>query len=111
MVSIINDRMKNWNGDVADGVRRPPISLLCADGAPCTGITLSNVNMWSQTNQAVYKCRSAFGSGLSCIQSGSPSSYPETVVSATRPPGYTTPTTMPGDLASGFPQTATIPVP
>ena len=69
-------RLQNWNGNVADGVKRPPVQLICADGAPCYSITLSNVNMWSQTDQAVVKCESAYGSGVACIRnSGSHTSY------------------------------------
>lgn len=97
---------------MVDGVARPPIQLICADGAPCSGITLSNVNMWSQTDKAVYKCESAYGSGLSCIKSGSShTSYAIVTTSATKPSGYTTPTTMAGDLASGFATNAAIPTP
>lgn len=95
-----------------DGVARPPIQLICADGAPCFDITLDNVNMWSQTNKAVVKCESAFGSGVSCIRSGSShTSYALVTQSATQPAGYTTPTTMAGDLTAGFATNAAIPTP
>ena len=105
-------RRQNWDGNVVDGVARPPVQLICADGAPCRDITLSNVNMWSQTNKAVVKCESAYGSGLSCIKGGSSyTSYAVVTQSATQPPGYTTPTTMAGDLASGFATNAAIPTP
>ena len=98
--------------NVADCVARPPIQLICADGAPCYDITLSDVYMLSLTNEAVVKCESAYGSGVSCIRSGSShTSYPVVTQSATRPPGYTTPTTMPGDLSDGFATNAPIPTP
>ena len=103
--------LQNWNGNVVDGVQRAPIALICDDLTPCTGIALSNVNMWSQTGKAVYKCESAFGSGVGCIKSGTASSYAVVTVTPTQPAGYSTPTTMSGDLASGYPSTATIPVP
>ena len=75
-------------------------------------MTLSNVNMWSQTNEAVVKCESAYGTGLSCLRSGSShTSYAVVTQSATRPAGYTTPTTMPGDLTDGFATNAPIPTP
>ncbi len=97
---------------MVDGVKRPPIQLICADGAPCHGITLKNVNMWSQTDKAVVKCESAYGSGLSCLKSGSThTSYAKVTQSATKPAGYSTPTTMKGDLASGFATNAAIPTP
>ncbi|KAI1791435.1 rhamnogalacturonase [Ganoderma leucocontextum] len=111
-VQLSNITFSNWDGNVVDGVARPPIQLICADGAPCSGITLSNVNMWSQTDEAVYKCESAYGSGLSCIKSGSSyTSYAIVTTSATKPSGYTTPTTLAGDLASGFATNAAIPTP
>ena len=97
---------------MANGVQRPPIQFICADGAPCFDMTLSNVNMWSQTNEAVVKCESAYGTGLSCLRSGSShTSYAVVTQSATRPAGYTTPTTMPGDLTDGFATNAPIPTP
>ncbi|KAL7278816.1 hypothetical protein ACG7TL_007833 [Trametes sanguinea] len=111
-VQLSNITFKNWDGNVVDGVARPPIQLICADGAPCYDITLSNVNMWSQTNKAVVKCESAYGTGLSCLKSGSShTSYAIVTQSATQPAGYTTPTTMSGDLASGFATNAAIPTP
>ena len=88
------------------------MQLICADGAPCYDITLTNVNLWSLTNEAVVKCESAYGSGLSCIRnSGSHTSYAIVTSSITRPSGYSTPSTMPGDLASGFATNAAIPTP
>ncbi|KAL1943442.1 hypothetical protein VTO73DRAFT_4517 [Trametes versicolor] len=111
-VQLSNITFQNWDGNVVDGVARPPIQLICADGAPCFDITLDNVNMWSQTNKAVVKCESAFGSGVSCIRSGSShTSYAIVTQSATQPAGYTTPTTMAGDLTAGFATNAAIPTP
>ncbi|KAI0659450.1 rhamnogalacturonase [Cubamyces menziesii] len=111
-VQLSNITFQNWDGNVANGVQRPPIQFICADGAPCFDMTLSNVNMWSQTNEAVVKCESAYGTGLSCLRSGSShTSYAVVTQSATRPAGYTTPTTMPGDLTDGFATNAPIPTP
>lgn len=110
-VKLSNIAFTNWNGDVVNGDNRPPIALICADGVPCPNIALTDVNMWSQTNKAIYKCESAFGTGVGCIKSGTPSSYAVVTVTPTRPSGYSTPTTMPGDLTVGFPATASIPVP
>ena len=50
------------------------------------------------------------GSGA-CLRAGSASSYAAVTSTISQPAGYSTPTTMPGDLASGFVATATIPVP
>ena len=68
--------------------------------------------MWSQTDKAIVKCENAYGSGVSCIRSGSShTAYSVVTQSVTRPPGYSTPTTMAGDLASGFATNAAIPTP
>ncbi|KAH9923923.1 rhamnogalacturonase [Epithele typhae] len=111
-VQLSNITFSNWNGNVVDGVARPPVQLICADGAPCSGITLSNVKMWSQTDKAVVKCESAYGSGVACIKnSSSHTSYAIVTSSITKPAGYSTPSTMAGDLASGFATNAAIPTP
>jgi rhamnogalacturonan hydrolase len=43
--------------------------------------------MWSQTGKAVYKCESAYGSGLPCLraQAGSHTSYAASTVSYSQP--------------------------
>ena len=111
-VSRCSSLHQNWDGNVADGVARPPIQLICADGAPCYDITLSDVYMWSLTNEAVVKCESAYGSGVACIKdSSSHTSYAIVTQSVTQPSGYTTPTTMAGDLSSGFATNSPIPTP
>ncbi|KAI0705023.1 rhamnogalacturonase [Cerioporus squamosus] len=111
-VQLQNITFSNWNGNVVDGVKRAPVQLICADGAPCFDINLSNVNMWSQTDKAVVKCESAYGSGVACIKSGSShTSYAAVTQTISRPPGYSTPTTMAGDLSDGFATNAAIPTP
>ncbi|KAI0759831.1 rhamnogalacturonase-like protein [Trametes elegans] len=111
-VQLSDLTFSNWNGNVADGVKRPPIQLICADGAPCTNIKLDNVNMWSQTDKAVVKCESAYGSGVACIKSSSSHpAYSKVTQSISKPKGYSTPKTMSGDLASGFATNAAIPTP
>ncbi|TFY57203.1 hypothetical protein EVJ58_g7169 [Rhodofomes roseus] len=89
-VTLENITFKNWDGNVADGVERSPIQIICADEAPCYDITLTDVYMWSLTDEATMKCESAFGSGA-CLN------------------GYST--TMSGDLTAGFGSTTIIPTP
>ncbi len=67
-----------------DGVARPPIQFLCADGAPCTNMILNNVNLWSATDEATNKCESAFGTG-SCLHSGTPTSFAVTTTTIGMP--------------------------
>ncbi|KAL5512388.1 hypothetical protein ACEPAG_3380 [Sanghuangporus baumii] len=109
-VQLSNIQFQNWDGSVVNGVQRAPIQILCADGAPCTGIVLNNVNLWSDTNQAVDKCESAFGSGA-CLRSGTPTSYAATTTTISRPAGFTTPPSLSGDLSQGFATNSPIPIP
>ncbi|KAI0645895.1 rhamnogalacturonase-like protein [Trametes meyenii] len=111
-VQLSDLTFSNWDGEVVDGVKRPPIQLICADGAPCTNIKLNNVNMWSATGKAVVKCESAYGSGVKCIKNDSKhAAYSKVTQSISRPTNYHTPKTMKGDLASGFATNKAIPTP
>ena len=94
-----------------DGVKRPPYRIICADAAPCSDITLTDVWLWSETGEAVTDCESAFGTGVGCLRSGSTSSYAAATTSYTKPASYTTLKTMTGDLTAGFTSTASIPAP
>ncbi|KZT05693.1 glycoside hydrolase family 28 protein [Laetiporus sulphureus 93-53] len=110
-VLLKNITFKNWDGNVADGVERSPIQILCADENPCYDIYLEDVYMWSLTDEATMKCESAFGDGA-CLKSGTDyTSYAEQTTSYTQPAGYSTPTTMSGDLTAGFGSTTVIPIP
>ncbi|KAI0633587.1 rhamnogalacturonan-hydrolase [Trametes polyzona] len=111
-VQLSDITFSNWDGYVSDGMKRPPIQLICADGAPCTNIKLDNVKMWSKTEKAVVKCESAYGTGVDCIKNDSKhTAYAKVTKTISKPKGFTTPTTMHGDLKSGFPATAAIPTP
>ncbi|THH13679.1 hypothetical protein EW146_g6568 [Bondarzewia mesenterica] len=111
-VKLSNFVFKNWDGEVVDGVNRPPVQFLCADGAPCVNMTLTNVNMWSATGEANYKCESAYGTGACLKAAGSMvASYALTSTAYSEPSGYSTPSTLAGDLTAGFTSTAPIPVP
>ncbi|TDL16026.1 rhamnogalacturonase-like protein [Rickenella mellea] len=110
-VQLTNITFQNWDGIVVDGVQRPPIQFICATGVPCTGMNLQNVNMWSSTGKAVNKCQAAYGTGGSCLKSGSGGGYAQVTLNVGQPSGYSTPQSMPGDLAAGFSPTAAIPIP
>ncbi|KAF7969538.1 hypothetical protein HWV62_26987 [Athelia sp. TMB] len=110
-VTLTNIEFETWNGLVVDGVKRPPYRIICADAAPCSGITLTDVWLWSETGEAVIDCESAFGTGVGCLRSGSTSSYAAATTSYTKPASYTTLKTMTGDLTAGFASTASIPAP
>ncbi|KAJ9629313.1 hypothetical protein H2203_001686 [Taxawa tesnikishii (nom. ined.)] len=111
-VQLTNINFSNWTGTEANGAQRGPIKVVCADGAPCHGITIEDFSMWTETGSSQwYSCRSAYGSGF-CLKSGSSySSYAATTTTVkTAPTGYTAPT-MAADLKSAFGTTASIPIP
>ena len=110
-VQLSNIRISNWTGTESNGAQRGPVKIVCADGAPCTDISIDGFAMWTETGSSqTYSCRSAYGEGF-CLKAGSGASYAavtSTVKSA--PNGYVAPT-MPDDLKVGFGTTVSIPVP
>ncbi|PAV21490.1 rhamnogalacturonase [Pyrrhoderma noxium] len=110
-VQLSNITFRDWEGAVADGVKRPPIQFICSNSVPCTGMHLDNVKLWSNTDEAVNKCQSAFGDGGSCLKSGTVDNYNVITTTVSRPPGYTSPPTLSGDLSSGFATNSPIPIP
>ena len=108
-VVISGVTFSNWQGTVVDP-KRAPIQVLCANAAPCTGLSLSNIQMWSDTNAAIhYVCESAYGSGY-CLKGSGSSSYTTTTTISSAPTGYNGPK-MASDLAAGFATSASIPIP
>lgn len=101
----------DWTGTAANGVSRAPINIICPAGVPCTDVTISGFEMWTDAGSSIlYKCANAYGSG-GCLTSGSGSAtYTSTQTLKTAPTGYSA-ATMPNDLTSGFPISASIPIP
>jgi rhamnogalacturonan hydrolase len=101
----------NWKGTEANGAQRGPIKVLCANGAPCTGVTIENFAMWTETGSSqTYTCQSAYGSG-SCLHSGTGGSYSAVTTTVTSAPSGYQAATMPDDLQSSFGTTQYIPIP
>ena len=117
-VQLSNIKISNWTGTEANGMQRGPVKVLCADGAPCTGIDITDFNMWTESGKSQwYSCESAYTN----IKRSPPkfcfsgeadhSSYPVTTTTVTvAPTGYSAPT-MAADLATAFGTAASIPVP
>lgn len=111
-VQLSNITISNWHGTEANGAQRGPIKVLCAGGAPCTDITITDFAMWTESGSSQwYACQSAYGSGF-CLRDGSDtSSYAVTTTTASAAPsGYSAPT-MKEDLSAAFGTTASIPIP
>ena len=108
-VVITGLTFSNWKGTIIDP-KRAPINVVCADAAPCSGISLSNIAMWSDTNAAIhYYCESAYGSGY-CVRGSGTTSYSSSTTVNTAPSGYNG-AKMPDDLPSGLGLSVSIAIP
>ena len=112
-VALSNLTFRNWKGTEANGASRGPIKVNCADGAPCTDITISDFAMWTETgSKQWYSCRSGYGSGF-CLKpdTANPTSYAATTTTVSLAPAGYSATTMPDDLSTAFGFTVSIPIP
>ena len=108
-VVISNLTFSHWKGTIVDP-KRASINVICADAAPCTGITLTDINFWTDTNKAMkYACQSAYGSGY-CLKSGSGGSYTASQTVSTAPEGYNG-EKMKDNLQAGLGLTVSIDIP
>ncbi|KAK2627152.1 hypothetical protein QTJ16_003118 [Diplocarpon rosae] len=100
-----------WRGTAANGLTRGPIKVICPDAVPCTDISITDFNMWTDTGKSVVNtCRNAYGSG-GCLKGSGSGSYPlvsQTV--STAPAGYAA-AKMENDLQSDFGTDVEIPIP
>jgi rhamnogalacturonan hydrolase len=118
-VQLNNIVISNWTGTEADGAERGPIKIICADGAPCTAVDVTDFNMWTESGDSQwYVCQSAYTNlhrspALYCMDGSSDHvSYTATTRTVTATPtGYSAPT-MTDDLATHtWGTTAEIPIP
>lgn len=110
-VQLNNVTISNWKGTCANGAQRGPIKVACADGAPCTDITIEDFAMWTESGDSIfYSCQSGYGTGA-CLKDGSGSSYAATTTSLTAAPTGYEADTMAEDLDDSFGFTVSIPIP
>ena len=116
-VQLSNIKIANWTGTATNGKQRGPLQIKCADGAPCTGVDVSDFNMWTETGSSqFYSCRSAYtdlqeADELYCLKEGSGAKYAAvTKTVTTAPTGYEAPK-LADDLKKDFRFTVSIPVP
>ncbi|OJD32968.1 rhamnogalacturonase b [Diplodia corticola] len=110
-VALNNITFNNWKGTCANGAQRGPIKIECADGAPCTDITVTDFSMWTESGDSIfYSCRSAYGDGA-CLESSGSSAY-DTVTTTidAAPSGYTA-ASMPDDIEDSLGFTVSIEIP
>ncbi|KAG0153518.1 hypothetical protein PDIDSM_2171 [Penicillium digitatum] len=106
-----NVTIKNWKGTEANGAQRGPIRVKCADGAPCTDITIEDFAMWTESGSYQWhSCESAFGSGACLKESDEHAPYTTTQTVKAVPSGYSA-ATMASDLAMAFGTALPIPIP
>lgn len=110
-VQLSNIKFTNWTGTESNGLERGPIKMVCADGAPCTDMSITDFAMWTESgSEEWYTCRSAYGEGF-CLEASGTASYAATTTTvSTAPTGYSAPS-MAADLATAFGTTASIPIP
>ncbi|KAK4539712.1 hypothetical protein LTR36_010423 [Oleoguttula mirabilis] len=118
-VQLDNIVISNWTGTEANGAERGPVKVVCADGAPCTAVDISDFAMWTETGDSqFYTCRSAYtdlhrSPALYCLSGETEyASYAAVTTTVTAAPtGYAAPT-MAADLATPtWGTTAVIPIP
>lgn len=115
-VQLRNIQISNWTGTEAGGTQRGPVKIMCADGAPCTGIDITDFAMWTESGDSqIYSCRSAYASldeAPFCLKAGTGNaSYSATTITATSAPTGYIAATMADDLADSFGTAASIPIP
>ncbi|KAF2125519.1 glycoside hydrolase family 28 protein [Dothidotthia symphoricarpi CBS 119687] len=110
-VALSNLTFNGWTGTMANGAERGPVKVVCADGAPCTDVTLSNINMWTETgSKMVSQCRSGYGKGF-CLKSSGTTSYAATTITQTAiPTGYSA-ASMKENLVTAWGTASSIPIP
>ncbi|KAH8884986.1 rhamnogalacturonase A precursor [Thozetella sp. PMI_491] len=110
-VQISELTFKNWYGYNTVN-SRPTIRLECDPDVPCYDITLSNVNLWTESGSNVkWSCFNSFGSGA-CLRSGSAlTTYTSVTTVTATPTSYKLPATMPGDLTAPLSATTTFTIP
>ncbi|KAF4534067.1 Glycoside hydrolase family 28 [Lasiodiplodia theobromae] len=110
-VQLNNLTFSNWKGTCANGAQRGPIKVACADGAPCTDITITDFAMWTESGDSIfYSCRSGYGDGACLKSSGSAAYDAVTTTINSAPSGYTA-ASMPDDIEDSLGFTVAIDIP
>ncbi|KAJ4377592.1 hypothetical protein N0V83_000419 [Neocucurbitaria cava] len=110
-VQLSNITFNNWKGTLANGAQRGPVKVACADKAPCTDITITDLAMWTETgSKQTYSCRSGYGSGF-CLKKGTGASYVAVTSTQTAAPTGYSAVSMKDDLKTAFGTASSIPIP
>lgn len=43
----------DWTGTAANGVSRAPINIICPSSVPCTGVSVTDFNMWTDAGSSI----------------------------------------------------------
>ncbi|RDW85497.1 glycoside hydrolase family 28 protein [Coleophoma crateriformis] len=101
----------NWTGTCSNGASRGPLKVICPAGVPCTNITISNFNMWTEAgSELVNKYEAAYGTGGGLNTGSSYTSYIATSTVTAAPSGYSA-ATMASDLTAGLGISVSIAIP
>ncbi|KAI9268017.1 pectin lyase fold/virulence factor [Phascolomyces articulosus] len=112
-IHLHNWTITKWRGTCKNGAQRGPITLRCADGAPCTDIKIDDFAIWTDSGDILSNyCQSAYGTGF-CLKQNIPSSTSYEGIHATEavtPDNYAA-LTMAYDIEDSLGYTVPIPIP
>ncbi|EME43131.1 glycoside hydrolase family 28 protein [Dothistroma septosporum NZE10] len=114
-VQLSSIAISNWTGTCVNGAARGPVKILCADGAPCTGVDITDFAVWTEAgDELANKCQSAYTDtdpAPFCLKEGSGSSYEVTEETISSAPSGSDAPKMSDDLEEAFGTTVEIPIP
>lgn len=105
-----NFTFSGWAGTCLNGHQRGPIKLNCPPDVPCTDLSVTDFNVWTEAGDYVeHWCNNAFGDGA-CLDAGNPTSTFTTTQTVSSVSDYSI-ATMAGEITVGLGLTASIAIP
>ena len=73
-----NITFSGWKGTNSDGSQRASVQVLCPSDVPCTEISITDFNIWTESGSTEKEvCENAYGAGA-CLRTGSGGTYTTT---------------------------------
>ncbi|KAK7429481.1 hypothetical protein QQZ08_004073 [Neonectria magnoliae] len=105
-----NFTFAGWAGTCLNGRQRGPIKFNCPPDVPCTEMSVTDFNVWTEVGDYVeHWCNNAFGDGA-CLDAGNPTSTFTTTQTVSSVSSYSI-ATMAGEITAGLGLTASIAIP
>ncbi|VUC26106.1 unnamed protein product [Clonostachys rosea] len=110
-ISFSNITISSWSGMASNAAQRGPIKIHYPAGVPCTGITVRDFDIGTETGNAIlYSSQNAYGSGA-CLQEGTAYVQFSSTQTISTLPSTNYATKMAGELSTGLGLTASIAIP